>query len=692
MMAEASKKNVMVSFAESSSVGRKIAPKILIFFFILCLQGYSTLRKSSQMSVHLRNLSPSEEIINDIVAAGTPWKLASSPTNATSKELTGSEEGNKTEATETRWKGRSNATNATSKELTGSEEGNKTEATETRWKGSSNATNATSMELTGSEEGNKTEATETRWKGRSNATNATSMELTGSEEGSKTEATETRWKGRSNATNTTKNEFTSKSSKQGKQRNRRQRQRNHKLGKRVEDTDFKSESYLERVHDKTREVAFSDNITHFFSHIPKTGAEYAHTALLKMLKSSVRLPGNRTLSDVMLAQKRFNQDVFTGDFFASNKEMDFDNFPIDLTGETDAYTPPFICNQATTEFRKLPPYYVGKKKRVKLRYSCHISVSEQPWNAIAQNVYTIVREPFSHILSQYFHCSESIDHSKPKKDNNGTIIDMNRQDKMPSLDEWLESWVNFTKITDGPMSEPKRRIRIRERLKTMRLKFKCYNPVDSESEFTVFNVGKLPDDYTYPYPNAEKHGDRDKNTKELDDVLFQDLKQRFSVIGDMAQMDKTMCAIFIDYTQGKHIPSICDCSNLEDGNESDEGGTFCLRDLFETPLPEMSSRSSCPVKMGYDSSNRQHSHGVKHHGSSFVKELTDVQRGLIATLRKTDLILYNVSRAVFEEQVRDLEAMYEIRICDKFNRVSTLPQPSDDPTEAPEGEARSFRE
>ena len=505
----------------------------------------------------------------------------------------------------------------------------------------------------------------------SSPTNATSKELTSSEEGNKTIATETRWKGRSNKTNAAKKEFASVSSKQGKQRIRRQRRRNQKLGKGVEDTDGKSESYLERVHDKTREVAFSDNITHFFSHIPKTGTEYAHTALVKMLKSSVRLPGNRTESDVMVAQKRFNQDVFAGDFFASNKKMDFDNFPVDLTGETDAYTPPFICNQATTPLRMLPPYIL--KKRKKVRYSCRMSVSEKPWNAIAQNVYTMVREPFSHILSQYFHCTESIDHSRPKKAKDGRKIDFNRQDKMPPLDEWLESWVNFTKITDGPMSEPKRRIKIRERLKRMMSKFKCYNPVDSESEFTVFNVRKLPDNYTYPYPNTEKHGDRDKNTKELDDVLFQDLKRRFNVIGDMAQMDKTLCAIFIDYTQGKHIPSICDCSNLEDGNKNNEGGTFCLRDLFKTPLPEMRSELSCPIRMGYDSSDRRHSHGVKHHGSSFVKELTDVQRGLIATLRKTDLILYNVSRDVFEEQVRDLEARYEIRICDKFNRASTLP-------------------
>jgi hypothetical protein len=236
-----------------------------------------------------------------------------------------------------------------------------------------------------------------------------------------------------------------------------------------------------------------------------------------------------------------------------------------------------------------------------------------------ENFYTIVREPFSHTLSQYFHCSESKDHSRPRRIN-GTMVD--RRTLMPSLEAWLEAYSNLK----GKNLDRKQMTMRTEELKR---RFHCYNAIDSESEYTRFRErNNLPENYTYPYPNTEDHGDRDEETKQFDNMLFDDLKQRFKIIGDMSQMVKTVCAIFIDFTKGKHIPELCDCTNSRDNVNEDSSSTFCVPNLYMHPHGQDKTKwqNSCPIQIGYDSSNRGHAHGVKHHGSTFLKEITQDQR------------------------------------------------------------------
>lgn len=386
-----------------------------------------------------------------------------------------------------------------------------------------------------------------------------------------------------------------------------------------------------------------EEVKHFLSHIPKSGTEYAHRELIHLLQSTIRLPSNRSIASVRTAQKRFNRTGYQGNFLkANNAAEQAMPIPLNITGDTDGYTPPMICNQGTTPFAHLKPYYVGRG----VRFRCDFFVTEKPWNSIAKNVYTIVREPFSHILSQYFHCTESRDH-KTKREH------------MPSLEEWLESFAN---LTEAKLSDKQRE----KKVDSMRRSFKCYNPTNSESEFTKFDR-RLPENYTFPYPYTENE---DNENKKLDNYLFDDLKRRYRIIGDTSRMIKTVCAIFISYTDGEHIPEICDCTNprIVDGS-SKESDQFYVPNLQKDPHGEKKG-PEWQVQIGYNSI--EHSHGVAHHGSSFLKELTPYQRGLIAKIRKKDQVLYNVSRAVFDEQIAEMEAAYGIKVCDDWNRPTRV--------------------
>ena len=73
---------------------------------------------------------------------------------------------------------------------------------------------------------------------------------------------------------------------------------------------------------------------------------------------------------------------------------------------------------------------------------------------------------------------------------------------------------------------------------------------------------------------------------------------------------------------------------------------------------------------------KKHAHGVKNHGSTFLQKLTLHQEEQIAKLRTLDFVLYNISRAVFDEQVRDMEANYNFKLCDQWNPI----MPTDRPT------------
>ena len=95
---------------------------------------------------------------------------------------------------------------------------------------------------------------------------------------------------------------------------------------------------------------YLDELTHFLSHIPKSGTEYAGDELNRLLRTEFRLPDNRTLRQVSRAQGRFNATSFRGDFFAKHASFDYASFPSRLARDagSDAYAPPSVCNMAKT--------------------------------------------------------------------------------------------------------------------------------------------------------------------------------------------------------------------------------------------------------------------------------------------------------------------------------------------------------
>lgn len=144
----------------------------------------------------------------------------------------------------------------------------------------------------------------------------------------------------------------------------------------------------------------------------------------------------------------------------------------------------------------------------------HMSESIYPSGMNWTHVYTILRPPHEHVLSQYFHCKESRFHK--------------RKELMPSLDGWLSSWV--------PMMETK----LSQEMKQLKNRhfhsmFNCYNPINFQSYILQFAENLSPESSKM------------------------DLKQRFDVIGLTTHFDKSICLIMIHLT-GK-VPKACDCTS-----------------------------------------------------------------------------------------------------------------------------------
>eukprot|EP00536_Pseudo-nitzschia_multiseries_P018453 jgi/Psemu1/315921/fgenesh1_kg.2548_\ len=410
--------------------------------------------------------------------------------------------------------------------------------------------------------------------------------------------------------------------------------------------------------------------------------------------STIPLPRNHTLPSIHRAQLSYERSLQTknssAEYFSDQSKNHDDDNP-----RSKAYAPPLICNAAVLPLRYLPHYYVNHGLKQKVKFRCVFWMTEQPYSfqgvngdPVAKKVYTIVREPMSHVLSQYFHCTESSDHVRKRNPLTGELLEHHK--KMPSLDVWLTTYARLARMTRAEKIAPFHLYK-HGNIEALRVRFRCYNPIDSESAFVQFPpirtnasgeevMVDLPKDYTYPYFDDKSHHgrrpeerererdrdrDRDEASKQLDRQLFDDLKRRFRVIGDTSQMTKTICAIFIDYSEGKHIPAPCDCTH-NTVHTDDTAVATSSETSFQ--IPNLYFRQKVHVAIGYDA--KIHSHGVENHGSSFAKSnLTSDQKDLIQTvLRKQDFILYNVSRAVFDEQVREMEASYGIKLCDRWNR------------------------
>lgn len=216
------------------------------------------------------------------------------------------------------------------------------------------------------------------------------------------------------------------------------------------------QQHLRRVQEENRKVSQSGEkvFSHFLSHIPKTGSSYAFHRLDALSWANPEWQKHNTTNTIR------------------------------------------VCNQATksTEIFEESYSYEYKGDR------CALWMSESPYTTKAKHVYTIVRNPRTHVISQYFHCKESRPHR-------------NRAHFMPErLDEWLDAHVSHIQnATHVP-------------------NFRCYNPINMQSTYAAF----------------------DKNTTKAA------LKQRYNVIGVHSQMDKTVCIIFLWFTG--YFPPQCNCS------------------------------------------------------------------------------------------------------------------------------------
>lgn len=199
-----------------------------------------------------------------------------------------------------------------------------------------------------------------------------------------------------------------------------------------------------------------------------------------------------------------------------------------------------------------------------------------------RRIYTIIRDPVKHTLSQYYHCT---DHRL-------------KAHYMPStFDKWIHAWAAEVDNKNSTINPSKLK------------KFHCYNPVNHQAEWTQFDA------------EQGKEG----------------LKRKFTVLGNVEQMDKSICAILIAFTRG-WVPAVCDCTDVPPEDRQ-------LLDLAYDP--------------------KRDSHGVTVHASN--QNITQEQEKLVLeTLRPKDVKLYHLGRQVFEEQVQELEQEFGIRVCSKF--------------------------
>jgi len=258
-----------------------------------------------------------------------------------------------------------------------------------------------------------------------------------------------------------------------------------------------------------------------------------------------------------------------------------------------------------------------KFRKFQEKIPCTLWMSEQPFSPVPERVYAIVRDPRSHTLSMYFHCLESRNHQK-------------QAHKMPkSLDTWLDAWIAAKNDTTKQLANQKL--------------FACYNPLNFQTRWighnfllkkqNNFNIYYTEDDGNTATANTT--GKQQPHTRYI--FSDNDLKERYMVLGDNDQMDKSVCMIFIHYTGW--VPKRCDCST---------------------------ARSTTAVKaaVAVNTTDHRFAHGVTHHGSSF--QTTPAQDAKIALLRDLDYPLYQTSRTIFREQVRLVEDKYNITICDKL--------------------------
>jgi hypothetical protein len=186
--------------------------------------------------------------------------------------------------------------------------------------------------------------------------------------------------------------------------------------------------------------------------------------------------------------------------------------------------------------------------------SCTLHLSESPYISIPEHTYTIVRDPQKHVLSQYFHCTES---KFRKKDT--------WQD-MPSLDLWLEYWIQMQQIGMADKTASNY---------PLLYTYDCYKPINLQTTM----LGGTSD-----------------------------LEQRFDVIGIQSRLETSTCLISISI-MGK-VPSRCNCT--EEGKEETtaalgidhgvvhHGDTFVVTEKQKSAIASLTEEDSLLYKTAED--------------------------------------------------------------------------------------------
>lgn len=319
------------------------------------------------------------------------------------------------------------------------------------------------------------------------------------------------------------------------------------------------------------------NFTYFFSHIPKSGSEYAHNTLQRLLLSTIPINNRKSWSS----------------YAYYNPQQNTNNLNLNPNPDNPDPNPPsMFCNSANSYIGKLKQYFNEGTFPVEVyNFTCVMWTTEQPYSQFAtKGVYTIIREPISHTLSQYFHCKESIDHKRQKNRNNNKKDNKSRDHLMPKLIDWLASYSNlvndtyeynglkqnYHKFIDNTTDNF---IEIEQYIKRIRImsrhKYQCYDPINSQSKYTKFPPTNIiiPNNYTYEYndnngngngndndnynynytendndnenDNDENKNNRNNNNSILDQTLFNDLKKKYNIIGDTSRMTKTVSAMLV---------------------------------------------------------------------------------------------------------------------------------------------------
>jgi len=234
----------------------------------------------------------------------------------------------------------------------------------------------------------------------------------------------------------------------------------------------RSQEKSEKNDKKVRSKNYNVNATppeKFYMHIPKTGGTSAQKELNSLLKKS------------------------------SNPKLKRS----------------FVCNYGNVrDYHFFKPTFETQNNGQKI---CSVQLSEKEYDTVnfqGSTIYTIVRDPQHHVLSQFFHCTES----------NVKGLQQKRKGIMPSLDDWLYEWVQ-QKRCNGPLAK--------RRMPLDRNMYGCYKPINMQSNF----MGLI-----------EEEGEMNMDT--LD---------KYAVIGSLSKYEESICLIFIHFNDGV-IPHRCNCS------------------------------------------------------------------------------------------------------------------------------------